>query len=183
MKRKRTEAGIAQVIEKRRNRVTEKQNWKSLFLRAAVLAVAGYVILTQVFLITQTSGQGMFPSLKDGDLVIGFRLQLDQLSKKDVVVYTIDGEQYIGRIVAGPSDVVDITENGNLVVNGTTQSEEIMYPTYAGEKLEYPYRVPENSVFVLGDYRTRTVDSRNFEAIPLDAVDAKVITILRRRGL
>ena len=49
--------------------------------------------------------------------------------------------------------------------------------------LSYPYQVPENSVFVLGDYRTRSTDSRLYEAISLDQVEGKVITILRRRGL
>ena len=43
--------------------------------------------------------------------------------------------------------------------------------------------VPEGSVYVLGDYRTNTQDSRDFGAIPIKSVQGKVITILRRRGL
>lgn len=58
-----------------------------------------------------------------------------------------------------------------------------MYPTYAKEGLEYPYRVPEGHVFVLGDYRTNATDSRDFGPIPMKQVEGKVITILRRRGL
>lgn len=180
---KKAESGIAEIIERRRNRLTDRQNWRSLLMRIAILAVAGYVLLTQVFLITRFCGENMFPSFKDGDLVIGFRFQLDALAKKDVVVYLMNGEQLVGRVVAKSGDVVDISEDGVLIINGTVQNEEIMYPTYAGEELSYPCKVPENSLFVLGDYRTRTKDSRNFGAVPLEAVEAKVITILRRRGL
>ena len=60
---------------------------------------------------------------------------------------------------------------------------EIIFPTFPGETLTYPYRVAGDSVFVLGDYRTQTEDSRNFGSIPLDDVEGKVITYLRRRGL
>ena len=68
-------------------------------------------------------------------------------------------------------------------MNGTPQSGEILYPTYPKEGMEYPYRVPEGTVFVLGDYRTQTEDSRDFGPVSLDDVEGKVITILRRRGI
>jgi len=43
--------------------------------------------------------------------------------------------------------------------------------------------VPEGCVYILGDYRTQSEDSRDFGAVPLEAVEAKVITLLRRRSL
>ena len=54
-----------------------------------------------------------------------------------------------------------LDESGKLLINGTAQNGEILYPTYAEEGLEYPLTVPENHVFILGDYRTQTVDSRD----------------------
>ena len=76
-----------------------------------------------------------------------------------------------------------LDDSGTLLVNGTVQSGEILYPTYAEGELEYPYAVPEGYVFVLGDYRTQTTDSRTLGAVPMGDVKGKVITILRRRGL
>ena len=173
---------ISSIITARRNRALDRQGYWSLLLRILFLALAGWVMFTQVFLITQVSGNAMFPAVKDGDLVIAFRIQ-QEYAKNDVVVYTADGETHIGRIVARASDVVTLDDSGKLLVNGTNQAGEILYPTYAKEGLTYPYPVPEDSVFVLGDYRTQTEDSRDFGPIPMENIQGKVITILRRRGL
>lgn len=170
------------IIAARRNRALDAQGYRSLLLRVLFLALAAWVLLTQVFLITQVRGNAMFPALKDGDLVIAFRIQQDY-AKNDVVVYTVDGETHIGRIVARATDTVMLDDSGKLLVNGTNQTGEILYPTYAKDGLTYPYAVPDGHVFVLGDYRTQTEDSRDFGPIPLENVQGKVITILRRRGL
>lgn len=176
------DATIPAIITKRRNRVLDRQGYVSLLARIVFLAAIGWILFTQVFLITQVGGNAMFPSVKDGDLLIGFRLQSDY-AKNDVICYRVGGETRVGRIVARESDVVTINENGGLLVNGTQQGGEILYPTYPKEALTYPYRVPDGHVFVLGDYRTQAEDSRDFGPIPLENVEAKVITILRRRGL
>lgn len=172
----------AAIITARRNRVLDRQGYISLLLRVAFLALAGWLLLSQVFLITQVRGNEMFPAVKDGDLVIGYRLQKDYV-KDDVVVYTAAGRARVGRVAARAGDVVTLDESGNPLVNGTPQSGEILYPTYPGEGLEYPYTVPEGHVFLLGDYRTQTEDSRTLGPIPLNSLQAKAITILRRRGI
>ena len=90
---------------------------------------------------------------------------------------------WVGRVADRPGDFVTIQEDGTLLVNGTVQSGEILYPTYPKDTLTYPYQVPEDALFILGDYRTQSEDSRDFGPVPLENVKAKVITILRRRGL
>lgn len=182
MSRTEKEMSISQVISKRRENVSINEGYKSLFLQIIVIGVIAYLMFTQVLLITQAKGNGMFPAVKDGDLVIGYRLQ-QEYAKDDVIVYTQDGKLNVGRIVARETDVVTLDESGTLLVNGTAQGGEIIYPSYAKEGIEYPYRVPENSVFVMGDFRTQTVDSRDFGAVSMENVEGKVITLLRRRGL
>ncbi len=173
---------IADAIAARRMRLATRSGYASLLVRLIVIAAAGYLFVTELFLIAQVGGMDMFPALKDGDLAIVFRLQ-QEYAKDDVVAYESTEGLRFGRIVARASDVVMMDDTGTLTVNGTVQSGEILYPTYALEGVEYPYRVPEGCVFVLGDYRTRATDSRTFGAISLDEVSGKVITILRRRGL
>lgn len=182
MGKKKEVVGIADVIRARRLALNTREEYKSLFFRIVMLGLAVYIIFTQVFLITQNSGLGMFPAMKDGDLIIAFRLQ-QEYAKNDVIVYTVDGKREVGRIIARETDVVDIDERGTLRVNGTVQSGEILYPTYVKEGVEYPCKVPEGHVFILGDYRTNAVDSRDFGSIPMRSVEGKIITILRRRGL
>ena len=175
-------AKISEVIKDRRTKLALRKGYISLLWRIILLAIAGYLLLNYVFIIIQAGGNDMFPAVKDGDLIIGFRLQQTYL-KNDVVVYRVNGKRFIGRIAARENDVVAMNDNGILLVNGTTQGGEILYPTYPKEGLEYPYRVPEGHVFILGDYRTQARDSRDFGATPLKNIEGKVITIIRRRGL
>ena len=76
-----------------------------------------------------------------------------------------------------------VSESGVVEVNGSAQGGGILYPTYPKSLLSYPYAVPEDSVFILGDCRTQAEDSRDFGPVQCSAVKAKVITLIRRRGL
>lgn len=171
-----------EICRRRRINVLTMQGYGNLAVKTLAMIIAAWVIFTQVFMVTQQSGQGMFPAIEDGDLVLAYRLHRDY-QKGDVVVYTVDGAPYLGRIVARQTDVVYMDDSGTLQINGTNQGGEIMYPTYAKPGTEYPYRVHEDSLYLLGDYRTQTVDSRDFGSIPLDDIQGKVITIVRRRGV
>lgn len=182
MSRPKKAVTAAEVIRARRIALNTRAGYVSLIGRIAGLVIAVYVIFTQVFLITQNHGLGMFPAMKDGDLVIAYRLQ-QEYAKNDVVVYTVDGVRKVGRIAARGTDIVIINENGSLMVNGIIQSGEILYPTYPKDIVMYPYHVPEGHIFILGDYRTNTEDSRDYGSIPMENVEGKVISILRRRGL
>lgn len=182
MAKKKNVPSIPEVIHRRRTSLLIVQGYRSLALRCVVLAVVLIVLFTQVFLLAQVSGNDMFPAIKDGDLVLAYRLQTE-FAKNDVIVYQVGGERRVGRIIGREGDVVMMDDTGNLLVNGTTQGGDILYPTYAKESITYPYVVPENSFFVLGDYRTQTEDSRDFGPVSRSDVEGKVITILRRRGI
>lgn len=169
-------------MRKRQQGAMIRDGYVSLFCRIVVIALAAWVLFSQLFLVTRMKGSEMFPAMKDGDLVIGFRLQ-QTLVKGDVVVYSHNGETRIGRVVARSGDVITLSSSGAMLVNGTTQSGEIMYPTYPKEGIDYPYTVPEGNVFIMGDYRTQSEDSRDFGPVSTEDVAAKVITVLRRRTL
>ena len=173
---------ISQIIRRRRNEAEIRNGYLSLLGRILILALIGWALFTQVFLIAQASGNDMFPAVKDGDLLIGFRLQADY-QKDDVVVYERNGKLCAGRIIGRETDVITLDDSGTLLVNGTAQSGEILFPTYAKEGISYPYTVPAGCFYILGDYRTQAEDSRDFGCISQEDVKAKVITILRRREL
>lgn len=173
---------ISQVIKRRRNKVALKEGYIDLLIRIILLVFVGYIIFTQVFIVSRARGNEMFPSIKDGDLLIGFRLQ-QHYEKNDVITYKVDGVSKVGRYIGQGNDRISMDDTGTMLINGAVQSGEIMYPTYAKEGMENPYQVPEGHVFVLGDYRTQATDSRDFGSIPMEDIEGKVITLLRRRGL
>ena len=173
----------AKVAHNRRMDLLTRRGYGGLLLRLCVITLAVWVIFTQVFLITQCEGQGMFPAIEDGDLILAYRLHEDY-AKGDVVVYEVNGKRHLGRILGKGGDVIFMdNESGNLIINGTTHGGEILYPTYAKEGITYPYTVPQAHLFLMGDYRTQTMDSRDFGPVPLEDLQGKVITIVRRRGV
>lgn len=139
------------------------------------------VLLIFVFRLHRVSGSSMFPSFKDGDLVITYRL--DKYYTNDVVVYRgTDGKDYVGRIVANSGDTIDI-QDGQLVLNGAIVSSDIMYETTAVDSgVALPYQVSETGKFIMNDYRLDTEDSRTYGEVSNDNLEGKVVFILRRRN-
>ena len=93
--------------------------------------------------------------------------------------------RFICRVVAGPGDVVEISEGDRLIVNGNSMIESgIFYqtPPYVGF-VTYPLTLGEGEYFVLADYRNGGADSRFFGAVRRDEILGTVITILRRNNL
>jgi signal peptidase I len=151
--------------------------------KLGLVVVIVCAIFTLVFGIRQVSGETMYPRLRDGDLTLYYRLERDyQIG--DVVAFKVDGVKCWARIVAQGGDEVDIDAVGQLLVNGNVQQEEVFYSTQPQDgDVTYPYTVPDDSYFVMCDYRTAGIDSRTFGAVSQDDLDGKVITILRRRGI
>ncbi len=179
---------IEDVIAKRRERALTLSGYVALLGRVAVLALVVWLVLTYGFLICQCSGQHMFPALKDGDLCVIFRRGIHDLMGQrivagDIVAYQVDGKRHFGRVVAIAGDSVQIDTRGSVTVNGVTEGAEILFPTYTRGDLLNITNVQNGTLYVLGDYRTQTEDSRDFGPIPLESVEGKVISILRRRGL
>jgi signal peptidase I len=170
-------------VKKQSEKQRQKKVIKSTFVKLGTMCLTIWVIFTFIFGITQVKGETMYPSIRDGDLMLYYRLEND-FYVGDVVTFLVNGYRRTARIVAMGGDVVDIDEAGQLLVNGDVQSEEIFYPTdKITSEVVYPYTVEENSYFVLCDFRTASVDSRGYGAISEKDLDGKVITILRRRGL
>ena len=91
----------------------------------------------------------------------------------------------MGRVVAAGGDTVEVTEQGQLVVNGNSMIEtNIFYstPEYAGF-VEYPLTLGPGEYFVLADYRNGGADSRFFGPVKQSDILGTVITIIRRNSL
>lgn len=171
-------------MNKKQVNITGKKlayGYGKLLLRAALLAFVCWVLLSLVYVVCQMHGMDMFPAIKDGDLLIAYRLERDW-KKGDVVIYRAEGQRYVGRIIARETDEIEITENGALIVNGTEQNGEILYRTDLHRGSSH-LRIPEGCVYILGDKRDSARDSRDFGAVPFRDLEGKLISLFRRRGL
>ena len=162
--------------------VSTKRLAISLLIKLAAIAVAVWLVFAFVLGVTINYGNNMHPAVNDGDLIVSFRLQWPYLNA--AVIYNHDGRKRTGRVVGLPGNVIDISEKGELLVNGAIASEDVYYPTKKAEnsKVTYPYTVEEGRAFVLNDYREDTDDSRSFGAVSLNDIEGPLIFSMRRRG-
>ena len=173
--------------DKKKKTKKKKKNSKHKYMfqfigKCATILIISWLLLTFVFSVTVIKGNYMYPALKDGDLAIMYRLENEVTG--EVVSYKTKSGVRCGRIVAMAGDTVDITESGELIVNGSNMTEEIFYPTSLSSNIiQYPYTVPQDSVFILNDYRTLDeIDSRTLGAVPKSDLGGKLEFLFRRRG-
>lgn len=160
----RPEAPTLEQIESERKRVRYRQRFsRTLFSTLAVLIVSSalaVLIATLWMPVLQIYGSSMAPTLEDGEIVVSFKT--GELSTGDTVAFYFGNKILSKRVIAGPGDWVDIDSAGNVKVNGKLLDEPYVQEKALGEStITYPYQVPENCWFVMGDNRAVSVDSRS----------------------
>ena len=151
-----------------------------LVIKVGIISAIVFAILTYVLGIYRATGNNMFPSIKDGDLCIMYKLEDYHMS--DVVLYEHEGSMKIGRIVGIGGQEVNLPETGGYLINGYQPTEEITYQTYRGKITKYPMTVDEGSFFIMNDFRSDTKDSRDYGVIDEGSIKGKLIFIVRRRN-
>jgi len=154
-----------------------------LGLKIGVIALITVALFSFVYGFHYNVEPGMNPAVKDGDLVLFYRLNKNYTAG-DLALVSFQDETQVRRVIAVAGDTVDITDHG-LIVNGALQQElEIFGETELfTDGPDFPMTIGQNEVFVLGDSREIAVDSRLYGAVDKDDTLGKVITILRRRNL
>lgn len=184
MQRKEIKATKNQMSRQRKDeKTTAIRDILAFVIKLAVILLLFWILFGFVFGLAVKKGEDMYPRIRDGDLMVYYRLQ-QEYHIGDVVTFSRDGTRRTSRIVAQSGDTVDINEEGQLLVNGSIQEEEIFYPTEkVGEEVSLPCELKEGEVFLLSDFRTNGMDSRQYGPVIIEDLDGKVITILRRRGI
>ena len=157
---------------------------RNFLVRLFLLITVIGILFGVVFGITPMANADMQPAVCAGDLMLYYRLDKN-LKSDDVVVFQKEGIQYTGRIVAVPGDVVEITDESELMVNKNTVMEDNIFyttPAYDSE-VEYPLALKENQYFILCDNREGAKDSRSFGVVDTSEIKGKVRTIVRRSGI
>ena len=145
--------------------------------RDFVLMLAGVSLLFSLLVgVSRVDGTSMAPTLRDGQPVFFTRVNL-RYSRGDVVYARMpSGSNYVKRIVALEGDVVDLRD-GTLYINGAPEDNPHAHGTTQPQEgiVEYPYTLGEDMVFLVGDNREGSVDSRSFGALPTGSIRGKLI--------
>jgi len=161
--------------------------WKELLfllLKIAAIMIAFTLIFTFLYGMIRYSEPSMAPMIKDGDLVIYYRYTKSGYLPQDAVVLEFKGQRQVRRVVAVAGDTVDITEQG-FMVNGSLQQEPDIYQKTERyeDGIEFPLTVPDGYVFVLGDSRENSTDSRVYGCVKVEDTLGKVMAVIRRRSI
>lgn len=128
----------------------------------SLVVVAAVAVLVAVLLlpVLQIYGHSMTPTLEDGDIVVS--IKGSDFEPGDVIAFYYNNKILVKRVIAGPGDWVDIDKDGNVTVNGQALEEPYLQEKALGDcNIKLPYQVPDSRLFVMGDHRSVSVDSRN----------------------
>lgn len=158
------------------------QDILALLIKIFAILTALGLLFTFLFGIVSVRDMSMKPAVQDGDVAIFYRLKKEYVAS-DVLALKYEGQIQVRRVVAVAGDTVDITEGG-LIINGSliadsTRQELLLYEDGAS----FPLTVGEGQVFVLGDYRQGTIDSRMYGPVDTKDTLGKVIALIRQRNI
>ncbi len=151
-------------IKKELDRYTYRRNFLRTLRNTAftLVVVAALAILVAVLLmpILRIYGSSMSGTVENGDLVAS--IKTNNMKTGDVIAFYYNNNILVKRVIAVSGDFVDIDEEGNVYVNQTLLNEPYLSSKAFGEtNIELPYQVPEDRIFVMGDNREVSIDSRN----------------------
>lgn len=154
----------AEQLDSELKRIRYKKNYaKTLYNTIASLLVvaAVAVLVSMLFLpVLRVTGTSMTPTLYNDELLICSKRS--NFESGDVIAFYFNNKILLKRVIGVPGDVIDIAEDGTVYLNGEVLDEPYINEKAFGEcDIKLPYQVPDNRVFVMGDHRSVSIDSRS----------------------
>ena len=151
-------------LEGELKRVRYKSRYRSV-LRSTIyslitVAAIAVLITTLWFPVLRVYGNSMTPALQNGEII--FTVKVSEFEPGDIISFYYNNKILIKRVIARSGEWVNMDADGNVYVNETLLDEPYLDEKAFGDcNIELPYQVPEGRVFVMGDHRSTSVDSRN----------------------
>ena len=163
-KKKILEMPSTQQLEAELNRVKYRSRYRSVF-RSTVytlitVAAVSILVATLWLPVFQIYGSSMTPTLQDGEII--FSVKTSEFEPGEIVAFYYNNKILVKRVICGPGDWIDIDEDGTVYVNEVRLEEPYLTEKTLGDcNIDLPFQVPDGKVFVMGDHRSTSVDSRN----------------------
>ncbi|SEF21219.1 signal peptidase I [Streptococcus gallolyticus] len=151
---------IEELYNKARYRKNFTEKFRStIFMLIVVAAFA--VLVAMLFLpILRIYGKSMKGTLDSGDIVVS--VKSNQFATGDIIAFYYNNNILVKRVIAKSGDWVNMTKDGTVYVNDKKINEPYLTSkSYGKTDITFPYQVPENRIFVMGDNRKVSIDSRN----------------------
>ncbi len=128
----------------------------SALLTAMAVAV---LVFTNLLPVLRVEGASMAPTLQSGEIVVSRRG--GTIERGDLLAFYYQNEILLKRVIGLPGEEVNLDADGNVYIDGNLLQEPYLTERALGDcDVEFPFRVPENQYFVLGDHRSTSSDSR-----------------------
>ena len=146
-------------------------------ISSLIVVAAIAVLVSMLFLpVLRVTGTSMTPTLQNDELVVCRKRGTFQSG--DIVAFYFNNKILLKRVIGVAGDIIDIDDSGTVYVNGEALEEPYLNEKALGEcDIELPYQVPDERIFVMGDHRSTSVDSRSTAVgcVAEEAVVGKVI--------
>lgn len=154
-----TSAQLEDELKRENERIIYFKTLKSTILILTFVAAIAVILSAGFFPVLRVVGTSMEPNLNNGQIAVTFKMA--DLEQGDIVAFYYNNKILIKRVIAMSGDVVSIDKSGNVYVNDELLDEPYLSYKSIGEcDITFPYRVPENRIFVMGDNCETSVDSR-----------------------
>ena len=153
-----------------------KKLLKNTIYALLVVAAVSVLIATLFMPVLEIYGNSMNPTLMNNDIVVS--VKTSELKQGDICCLYYNNHILVKRVIGVAGDEIVIDDAGNVYVNGKIIDEPYLQEKQLGEcDIEFPFTVPEQTVFVLGDNRSSSLDSRNalIGCISADEIVGKIV--------
>lgn len=163
-KKKKLQMPTTEELEQELQRLQYKNRYRSALkstVYTLITVAAAVVLVATLWLpVLQIYGSSMTPTLQPKDIVV--TLKRSEVKHGDIIAFYYNNKILIKRVIATPGQWVDIDEAGQVFIDGhPLQEPYIQEPAFGDTNIKLPYQVPDGKIFVMGDHRETSLDSRN----------------------